>query len=203
MSASVIVHSPASPAPPCHERWASESPRVVSRAISSGSWSQTVVPCSTLPARGMAPARCSSASASVVLPAPAAPTRATVRWVEVGTEFMRPPAPVRIRASIVYLSGREYQRAGGARRLGRRVARCLARPPVRSSAARSTASGCRGRRLSRGWRPVLHRRRVRGVLHRVCWLARRSRGSDAQTQPEARSCVTVRSGLLRVPAQIG
>jgi hypothetical protein len=34
-------------------------------------------------------------------------------------------------------------------------------------------------------------------------LARRSRDSDAQTQPEARSCVTVRSGLLRVPAQIG
>lgn len=30
-----------------------------------------------------------------------------------------------------------------------------------------------------------------------------TRDSDAQTQPEARSCVTVRSGLLRVPAQIG
>ena len=29
------------------------------------------------------------------------------------------------------------------------------------------------------------------------------RDSDAQTQAEARSCVTVRSGLLRVPAQIG
>jgi hypothetical protein len=27
--------------------------------------------------------------------------------------------------------------------------------------------------------------------------------SDAQRQPEARSCVTVRGGLLRVPAQIG
>ena len=31
---------------------ASESPRVVPRAISSGSWSQTVVPCSTLPGPG-------------------------------------------------------------------------------------------------------------------------------------------------------
>jgi hypothetical protein len=30
-----------------------------------------------------------------------------------------------------------------------------------------------------------------------------TRDSDAQTQPEARSCVTGRSGLLRVPAQIG
>jgi hypothetical protein len=30
-----------------------------------------------------------------------------------------------------------------------------------------------------------------------------TRDSDAQTQPEARSCVTVRSGLLRGPAQIG
>ena len=35
------------------------------------------------------------------------------------------------------------------------------------------------------------------------WLARPSQGRDAQTQPEARSCVTVRSGLLRVLAQIG
>src|SRR5262249_32060708 len=30
-----------------------------------------------------------------------------------------------------------------------------------------------------------------------------TRDSDAQTQPEARSCVTVHSGLVRVPAQIG
>jgi hypothetical protein len=40
------------------------------RAISSGSKSHTVDPSSTRPARVMAPARSSSASASVVLPLP-------------------------------------------------------------------------------------------------------------------------------------
>src|SRR5262252_752499 len=50
---------------------------------SSGSESQTVLPRSTLPAAGIAPAFASSASASVVLPAPVWPTSATVRIASV------------------------------------------------------------------------------------------------------------------------
>ena len=49
------------------------------RATSSGSKSMTVVPFSTDPRRAMAPVAASSASASVVLPAPWCPTRATLR----------------------------------------------------------------------------------------------------------------------------
>src|SRR5215510_8745382 len=40
----------------------------------------------------------------------------------------------------------------------------------------------------------------------VMWLMSDNNGERRQrceTQPEARSCVTVRSGLVRVPAQIG
>ena len=47
--------------------------------FSSGSKSETVVPFSTLPGAPIAPAFASSASASVVLPAPPCPTSATVR----------------------------------------------------------------------------------------------------------------------------
>ncbi len=51
------------------------------RATSSGSWSHTVVPSATEPGRGTAPARWRNASASVVLPDPLCPTRATLRVV--------------------------------------------------------------------------------------------------------------------------
>ncbi len=40
-----------------HVNHAGASPRLAPRAISSGSWSSVVVPCSTLPIRGIAPAR--------------------------------------------------------------------------------------------------------------------------------------------------
>ncbi len=50
---------------------------------SSGSKSLTVVPLSTLPFALIAPAANSSASASVVLPLPACPTKATLRILSV------------------------------------------------------------------------------------------------------------------------
>ena len=46
---------------------------------SSGSWSRCAVPSSTRPSRGIAPARKSTCSASVVLPAPAWPASTTLR----------------------------------------------------------------------------------------------------------------------------
>ena len=49
--------------------------------FSSGSKSEAVVPFSTLPGAWIAPAFARSASASVVLPAPPWPTRATVRML--------------------------------------------------------------------------------------------------------------------------
>src|SRR5207249_9445413 len=57
--------------------------------FSSGSKSQTVLPFSTLPAEAIAPALASSASASVVLPAPVWPTSATVRMDSVEYLGMR------------------------------------------------------------------------------------------------------------------
>src|SRR5690606_18023106 len=62
-------------------RCATPRPTEMPRATSSGSWSHTVVPSATEPARGIAPARWRNASASVVLPAPLCPTRATLRVV--------------------------------------------------------------------------------------------------------------------------
>jgi hypothetical protein len=61
------------------------------------------------------------------------------------------------------------------------------------------------RRTSAGECPrarCLHQVRLRRGAGRID-VGCPTRDSDAQTQPEARSCVTVRSGLLRVPAQIG
>src|SRR3954453_1794347 len=54
------------------------------RFTSSGSVPVTVVPSSTRPTRVVTPARCSSASTSVVLPAPLWPTRTTLRIRSVG-----------------------------------------------------------------------------------------------------------------------
>ena len=62
-----------------HSNGATATESDILRLISSGSVSHTVVPSSVLPARGSTPARCSSASASVVLPLPLWPTRATFR----------------------------------------------------------------------------------------------------------------------------
>lgn len=45
----------------------------------AGSWSQTVVPSATEPAREMVPVAASSASTRVVLPAPECPTSTTLR----------------------------------------------------------------------------------------------------------------------------
>src|SRR6266436_368407 len=64
-------------------------------SFSSGSKSQTVLPRSTLPAEGIAPALASSASASVVLPAPVWPTSATVRMASVEYLGMRKTPPLR------------------------------------------------------------------------------------------------------------
>src|SRR6266545_1741910 len=58
-------------------------------SFSSGSKSQTVLPFSTLPAEAIAPALASSASASVVLPAPVWPTSAMVRMASVEYLGMR------------------------------------------------------------------------------------------------------------------
>ncbi len=61
----------------------------------------------------MAPARCSSASARVVLPAPAWPTRATLRTRSVGNDAMR--ALLRWAAEVAggYPTGRASARGGG------------------------------------------------------------------------------------------
>ena len=57
------------------------------RLTSSGSKSVVVVPSSTRPRRLIAPAQNSSASASVVFPAPPWPTRATLRILADGKLF--------------------------------------------------------------------------------------------------------------------
>ena len=54
------------------------------RATSSGSLSRMLLPSSTRPARVVAPALASSASASVVLPEPLWPSSATLRILSVG-----------------------------------------------------------------------------------------------------------------------
>ena len=63
---------------------ASDSEIDICRLISSGSKSQTVDPSSTFPALVMAPVANRRASASVVLPAPLCPTRATLRMRDGG-----------------------------------------------------------------------------------------------------------------------
>src|SRR5687767_10854553 len=75
---------------------------------SSGSWSQTVEPSSTRPIRLIAPARCKSASARVVLPAPPWPTSATLRIFSDENGCTRVPL-----ASIV-TAGRRVSPASGA-----------------------------------------------------------------------------------------
>src|SRR5687768_13283575 len=64
---------------PFHSKGVRARDREMPRRCSSGSWSLTVDPSSTRPSRLMAPARCKSASARLVLPAPPWPTRATLR----------------------------------------------------------------------------------------------------------------------------
>ncbi len=54
--------------------------------FSSGSWSLTVEPRSTLPAALMAPARSSKASVRVVLPVAEAPTSATLRIAAISVD---------------------------------------------------------------------------------------------------------------------
>jgi len=61
-----------------HSRNVRAGERVVLRATSSGWKSVTVVPASTLPGRGIAPARCRTASTIVVMPEPALPTTAAM-----------------------------------------------------------------------------------------------------------------------------
>ena len=63
---------------PFHSNGATASDSEMPRRCSSGSWSLTVVPSSTRPSRLIAPARCKSASASVVLPAPPWPDQGHV-----------------------------------------------------------------------------------------------------------------------------
>ncbi len=81
-------------APGVSIRWMRQPPFVmcISAAFSeccmrrsSGSWSLTVLPRSRVPGVAIAPAACSSASARLVLPAPAGPTRARVRMSAVAT----------------------------------------------------------------------------------------------------------------------
>ena len=76
---------------PSSSNGASASDTEMRRRCSSGSKSQTVVPSSTRPRRGIAPAPSSSASASEVLPAPPWPTRATLRIFAVGNVFTHDP----------------------------------------------------------------------------------------------------------------
>src|SRR6476620_1403176 len=77
-----------------HSNGASANDRDRPRFCSSGSKSVTVVPSSTLPTRVVAPAQCSSASASVVLPDPPCPTSATLRIFSGAKRFTDPPVSV-------------------------------------------------------------------------------------------------------------
>src|SRR5438067_10021349 len=72
---------------PSHSKGASDRATEIVRLTSSGSKSVVVVPSSTRPTRLMAPAQCSSASVSVVFPAPPWPTRATLRILAGGNVF--------------------------------------------------------------------------------------------------------------------
>src|SRR6267142_1118817 len=102
-------------------------------SFSSGSKSQTVLPFSTLPAAGMAPALARSASARVVLPAPVWPTSATVRMDSVEYLGMRTSSPRLAPATcfstlLYHRSGRRDERPWSyARRLFQR----LVQPEVR------------------------------------------------------------------------
>ena len=64
---------------PACSKQASEALIESERSCSSGSWSETVVPSSTVPSRLTAPASNSIASCRLVLPQPRCPTRATLR----------------------------------------------------------------------------------------------------------------------------
>ena len=64
---------------PFHSTGAIASETEMPRRCSSGSWSETVLPSSTVPIRVIAPAVKSIASSSVVLPAPPWPTSRTLR----------------------------------------------------------------------------------------------------------------------------
>src|SRR5436190_14236498 len=72
---------------PSYSRGAVVADTEIWRLISSGSKSVVVVPSSTRPLRLITPAQCSSASVSVVLPAPPWPTRATFRILAGGNDF--------------------------------------------------------------------------------------------------------------------
>src|SRR3954470_15110807 len=69
---------------PSHVSGATASETEMLRFAASGSKSHTVVPSSTRPVRGIAPAVNNRASASVVLPDPPWPTNATFRIFAVG-----------------------------------------------------------------------------------------------------------------------
>jgi hypothetical protein len=62
-----------------HSTGAMERETLMPRRISSGSWSETVLPSSILPMRVMVPEVNSIASVRVVFPAPLCPTRTTFR----------------------------------------------------------------------------------------------------------------------------
>ncbi len=64
---------------PFHSIGAIASDTEIPRRCSSGSWSDTVLPSSTVPIRVIAPAVKSIASASEVFPAPPCPTSSTLR----------------------------------------------------------------------------------------------------------------------------
>ena len=64
---------------PFHSIGATESETEICRRCSSGSWSDTVLPSSTVPIRVIAPDANSIASSSVVLPEPPWPTSKTLR----------------------------------------------------------------------------------------------------------------------------
>src|ERR1700690_4023122 len=73
---------------PWYSNAASASEAEIPRCVSSGSKSVVVVPSSTRPRRLIAPELYRSASASVVLPDPPCPTRATLRIFAGGKLFM-------------------------------------------------------------------------------------------------------------------
>src|SRR3954449_10463625 len=104
------------------------------RFTSSGSVPVTVVPSSTRPTRVVTPARCSSASTSVVLPAPLWPTRTTLRIRSVGMRSNGLPPMLDLPRALDFTYHREarvtacaraneQRRARGGLWLARRVAR--------------------------------------------------------------------------------
>src|SRR5256886_8631324 len=93
---------------PSYSKGATASDTEILRLTSSASKSVVVVPSSTRPWRGMAPAQKRSASARVVFPAPPWPTRATLRILAGGKVFT--PAHLARSAWLVIPTG-----GGGAR----------------------------------------------------------------------------------------